>query len=672
MSQFKASQTLLNPNEIPPHLLLKLQQRQRFVYNGMSYSPDTSEDENDDENKNEQKIVEESDEEGCEVARNPSPFKEEDVQKVSTFTFSPICAVNQPENTSKVAENEYRYPDESSIPSYTISQSFLDAFIPPGRTPVPSDAEDEEEKISETANIRETFNQGTSKSAEIEAPNCFEDKSREISKDPSNQDMEIDQSLMPEAKADSPVPSSSNAEAPTEQRNTIFQSQPSHLAILLLPRFFQPTTSAPSSQTTNQHISLLLPSAVKKTIPEWQQRETSQQPPERIPLRSRKTKGLYGKVPDQSLNAANFPTLDVSQSKEFLPRSSGGKRIHPSTPPQPKPTSKFGISNKEYSNRTKAFDLLQQYQSPVTPRVAPKRIAQNSMLPGPSQFNKLQPVETSRLHHRSTALNDPESQINQDFGKLASADEKESSGSHSDVKTITPNTPPSENVLEDIVLQTPSPPKETSSPQEEIPESPIDHDFGNDSFGGNESSRRSIRLNEVSPITTAHAFGDSSVNDDEISTRPRRSIDTNDVALVSVNNDSENVEDHQNNSNHSIPAQNASIPFVQQNQSGGKESTAIKKKNVALNFEQKPQLIKPNSPPSDQPFVRRTQRTRVQALGLDAFDLGEKAIYKYDENGLATLVDIKINEKNYAHGGASQNNGGQKGKRKGRKATKKK
>uniref|UniRef100_A0A914QNG7 Uncharacterized protein n=1 Tax=Panagrolaimus davidi TaxID=227884 RepID=A0A914QNG7_9BILA len=500
MSQFKASQTLLNPNEIVSpsaqmtstrrhsrrlaYRLPPMTQRQRLAYYGIPYSPETSEDENDDEKENEQKIIEESDE--CEVTRNSGPLKE-DVQTVSTFTISPIVADNQSENTSKNEEDESRYLDESSIPSYSIDQSLLDAFIPPGRTPVASDEEDEEEKTSEKANIstfksaeietpncsedesheisqdssthdmevdqslppeaktedessipsysidqslldafippgrtpvasdeedeeektneraniRETFDQSSSKSAEIETSNCSEDESHEISKDSSNHDMEVDHSLTPEAKADSPIPTSSNAETPAEQKNT--NSQPSRLA-LLLPRFLQPTTSAPSSQTTNQRISLLLPSDLKKTIPKSQQRETPQQPHQRTPLTSRKTKG---KVLDQSFNAPKFPTLDVSQFEDFERvnpddtahlqerRNSGEKRAHPVTP-EPQQIEFTENSNDE---------------SPAASRVQAKRVS--------------------------------------------------------------PNTPPPENILEDVVVQTPSPPKETSSPQENVPESPV-------------------------------------------------------------------------------------------------------------------------------------------------------------------------------------------------------
>uniref|UniRef100_A0A914QP60 Uncharacterized protein n=1 Tax=Panagrolaimus davidi TaxID=227884 RepID=A0A914QP60_9BILA len=396
--------------------------------------------------------------------------------------------------------------------------------------------------------------------------------------------MEIDQSLTSEAKADSPIPTSSNAETPAEQKNT--NSQPSRLA-LLLPRFLQPTTSAPSSQTTNQRISLLLPSALKKTIPKSQQRETPQQPHQRTPLTTRKTKG---KVLDQSFNAPKFPTLDASQFEDF-------ERVNPDDTAH--------LQERRNSGEKRAH--------PVTPEPQQTEFTENS-------------------------------------------NDKSPAASRVQAKRVPPNTPPPVNILEDVVVQTPSPPKETPSPQENVPESPIDHDFGNDSFGDHESSRRSIRLPEVSPVTTAHDFGDSSGNDEEIDTRPRRSIDTNDITPVSVHNDSENVEESPNNSNNSIPAQNLSIPSVQQNQSGGKKSvarksTAIKKKNVAQYILQKPQLIKPNSPPSDQPFVRRSKRTRVQRLRLE---LGEHAIYKYDENG------------------SSQNGGKQKGKRKGRKTTTKK
>uniref|UniRef100_A0AC35G0X7 Uncharacterized protein n=1 Tax=Panagrolaimus sp. PS1159 TaxID=55785 RepID=A0AC35G0X7_9BILA len=583
MSQFKASQTLLNPNEIVSpsaqemtlrirrhtkrlaYRLPPMTQRQRFAYYGIPYSPETSEDENDDENENTQKIVEESDEEKCEVSRNSGHFKE-DVQTISTFT-SPI-ADNQPTSAGD------RYLDESSIPSYSIDQSLLDAFIPPGRTPVASDEEDEEEKANE---------------------------SQEISKNSSNHDMEVDQSLT--AKADNPIPTLSNAETPAEQRNTIFHSQPSRLA-LLLPRFMQPTTSS-SARISIKPVSCSSPVCSKRINPPPLMVQEARVPAatsrslQKPRVTPKKSVAVVRKVLDQSFNAAKLPTIDVSQFEDFERvnpdphlqehQNFGEKRAHPVTP-EPHQIEFTDNSNDE---------------SPVTSRVPPKRAP--------------------------------------------------------------PNTPSPENLLEDAVLQTPSPPKET--PQENVPKSPIDHDFGNDSFGEHESSRRSIRLPEVSPITTAHDFGDSAGNDEEISTRPRRSINPNDVGPVSVHHDSENVEDSPNNSNHSIPAQNISIPSVQHNQSGGKKSrrfTEIRKKNVDQYILQKPHLIKPNSPPSDQPFVRRSKRTRVQRLRIE---LGEKAIYKYDENGLATLVDIQTNEQNYGHAGASQNGGKQKGKRKGRKTT---
>uniref|UniRef100_A0AC35FHF1 Uncharacterized protein n=1 Tax=Panagrolaimus sp. PS1159 TaxID=55785 RepID=A0AC35FHF1_9BILA len=395
-------------------------------------------------------------------------------------------------------------------------------------------------------------------------------------------EMEIDQSLTAEAKADSTIPTSSNAEAPAEQRNTIYQSQQSRLA-LLYPRYLQPTTSAPTSQTTK-----LLPSIVNKTNPKPQQNETPEQPDETIPLTTEK-------VLIESFNAPKLPEIDAShlnkESQRVNPvdtpnvqerRNSGKKRAHPLTPQR----QQFEFTDNSNDG------------SPVASRVPPKRVPQNPA--------------------------------------------------------------PSENILEDVVLQTPSPPKETCFIQENISKSPIDHDFGNDSFGENESSRRSIRIYDASPITTVHAFDDLSGNNEEIPTIPARTIYTNVVASASVNNDSENVEAGPHNSSHSIPAQNVPIPSV------ATISTSIKKKNVVQYFEQKPEIIKPNCPPSDEPFVRRTTRTRVRKLRLE---LGEKAIYKYDENGMASLVDIKMNEQNYAHAGASQNGGG---KRNGRKTTTKK
>uniref|UniRef100_A0AC35GMW3 Uncharacterized protein n=1 Tax=Panagrolaimus sp. PS1159 TaxID=55785 RepID=A0AC35GMW3_9BILA len=169
---------------LPARCLQRLNNRQRFVFDGISYSPDTSEDEN--ENENEQQIVEESDEQECEVKRNLDPLKEEDIENY--------------------------YSDESPIDSYSVPHSLIDAFDPPGMTPVASDEEDEEEKISEPSSNKENVNQSTPESAATEIPNCNEDESREISKDSNNHEMKVDQSLTAETKYDSPIPTSSNAE----------------------------------------------------------------------------------------------------------------------------------------------------------------------------------------------------------------------------------------------------------------------------------------------------------------------------------------------------------------------------------------------------------------------------------------------------------------------------
>uniref|UniRef100_A0AC34FQ14 Uncharacterized protein n=1 Tax=Panagrolaimus sp. ES5 TaxID=591445 RepID=A0AC34FQ14_9BILA len=58
------------------------------------------------------------------------------------------------------------------------------------------------------------------------------------------------------------------------------------------------------------------------------------------------------------------------------------------------------------------------------------------------------------------------------------------------------------------------------------------------------------------------------------------------------------------------------------------------------------QLILPDSPPSDQPYLRRSKRTRIRPLRID---LGEEAVYEYDsETRLPTLVGIVTVDKKAA------------------------
>uniref|UniRef100_A0A914PRL3 Uncharacterized protein n=1 Tax=Panagrolaimus davidi TaxID=227884 RepID=A0A914PRL3_9BILA len=391
--------------------------------------------------------------------------------------------------------NDNIYLDESSIPSYTISQSLLDAFIPPGRTPVPSDEEDEEEKISETASIRENINQSTSKSAEIEAPNYAEDKSREISKDSSNHDMEIDQSLMPEAKADSPVPSSSNAAAPTEQRNTIFQSQPSRLA-LLLPRFFQATTSVPSripltsrktkeSYATNKYILSLLPSdfeKAKRAIPKCQQRETPQQPQKKL-LTSRKTKGLYGKVLDQSSTPeakADSPILTSSNAEApaeqrntiFHPQPSRfallfPRFLQPTTSVPPSQTTNRNISallpsdlKKRIPKKLEQRETLQQppEKIPLTKGKVLDQSFNDAKLPeiDATQFKEfLWPDDTAHSQERRNSGKKrahPLTPQRQQTEFTDNSNSESSVASRAPPKRVPPNTPPSEHVLDDTAF----------------------------------------------------------------------------------------------------------------------------------------------------------------------------------------------------------------------------
>uniref|UniRef100_A0AC35FWK3 Uncharacterized protein n=1 Tax=Panagrolaimus sp. PS1159 TaxID=55785 RepID=A0AC35FWK3_9BILA len=527
---------------------------------------------------------------------------------------------------------------QSSIGSWTISQSALDAFIPPGKTPKPDDDNDQtitEENVQVQAQENQTQNE--SSIVDYTVPKSLIDAFIPPGKTPKANDAVDDDVEMMEVDGEEyqknfvsnqhkPLSESITTSsqppldfrAPQIQHPNTARVMTSRLS-LLLPRFMQPTTSS-SARTSKKPVSCASPVCSKQTNPPLIAQEarapaTTSRSLQKPHVTPRKSVAVCRKVLDQSFNAAKLPVLDPSQFEEFQPteksrphRSSGGKRIHPLTPQQP--TSKFGVSNKENLNRTKAFDLLQQYQSPVTPRVAAKRITPNSKLPGPLQFNELQPVETSRLpHHTSGCSNDPESQIDQDFGKLTFTEEKESSGSHSDesVKIITPSTPRSSSNVLEYVLQTPTSSKNTTSSRRTIPESPIDHDF--------ENAETSISL---------HRRGDSNIPDSPIDhdfdfANPFTSFDS---SIFSVNTPGP--------SRSAFPKRNPLIPVnfrnesnmtindsIRSNESVIKITAAQKKNDKKVKYVlAKPKLVKPHSPEIDQPNLRRSQRTRVRRLRI--------------------------------------------------------
>uniref|UniRef100_A0A914QCL3 Uncharacterized protein n=1 Tax=Panagrolaimus davidi TaxID=227884 RepID=A0A914QCL3_9BILA len=220
--------------------------------------------------------------------------------------------------------------------------------------------------------------------------------------------------------------------------------------------------------------------------------------------------------------------------------------------------------------------------------------------------------------------------IDQDFGKLTFADEKESSGSHSDesVKIITPRS--SSNALE--VLQTPTSSKNTTSSRRTIPESPIDHDFEN-----------------AEPSTSLHRRGGSNIPDSPIDhdfdfANPSPSFNS---SVFSVNTPGPSRSAFQKR-NPLIPANfrnesNMTInDSTRSNESVVKITAAQKKNDKKVKYVlAKPKLVKPHSPEIDELNLRRSQRTRVRRLRSD---LNELPIYDIDKDGLATLVDTQTVE----------------------------
>uniref|UniRef100_A0A914QFQ4 Uncharacterized protein n=1 Tax=Panagrolaimus davidi TaxID=227884 RepID=A0A914QFQ4_9BILA len=234
-----------------------------------------------------------------------------------------------------------------------------------------------------------------------------------------------------------------------------------------------------------------------------------------------------------------------------------------------------------------------------------------------SQFKEFQPIEKSRT---SGSSNDPESQILESL--LTFADEKESSASHSDesVKTLTLG---SSNILEDIVSQTPTSSKNTTSSTRIITESPIDHDSEN-----------------AEPSTSLHRRGGSPIDHDFDFANPSTNFNS---SIFSLNTPG--------SSRSACPKRNPLIPANFRNESNMtiNDSTRSNKSVIKITAAQKkndkkgnyvlakPKLVKPHSPEIDELNLRRSQRTRVRPLRSY---LNEVPIYDRDKDGLPTLVDI--------------------------------
>uniref|UniRef100_A0A914Z3T6 Uncharacterized protein n=1 Tax=Panagrolaimus superbus TaxID=310955 RepID=A0A914Z3T6_9BILA len=336
----------------------------------------------------------------------------------------------------------------------------------------------------------------------------------------------------------------------------------------------------------------------------------------------RKSIAVLRRVNNQSFNAAKLPILDMSQFEDIPKKvppvknrhsvesnERRSKRPHPVTPQQQKIPSKLPVrahpvtpkqqkvpTNVRQSN---AFNLLQQYASPSTPRVPAKRASP----PPVEDLSKENVSQTSPLPRENILQNT----IITDFNILSIDDENprrlitnndiapvEAENNENDHGNFSAFVIPSDDDYEDE-----------------------SHDIDEPQINGNDENEQQSKDYDDS-IYSINTPGPSRICP-IIASKPLIPLNFNDTL-----GDNSTVDRTLN-------------ATISSNKSPIHITAALKKNQKKCFILAKPHLIKPESPSIEHPNLRRSKRTRVRTLRRD---LGEQPVYELDENRLPVLVGV--------------------------------